>query len=115
MKFKTEKNLRIINELMAFCYHFHSDDISVNIKTINNKSTIKINALIYNFPKRDYDNLIETLNIPRQHEVEQYYWQLGGESEFDCELSLVGMMVDTAKVKYADNILYIELERIENS
>ncbi|MDQ0149484.1 hypothetical protein ACFO6R_09510 [Eubacterium multiforme] len=115
MKFKTEKNLRIINELMSFCYHFSSRDISVNIKTVNNKSTITVDALIYKFPKNDYDNLIQTLNIPRQHEVEQYYWQLGGESEFDCELSLVGMMVDNAKVQYENNILHIELERIETS
>lgn len=114
MKFKIEKNLRIINELMSFCYHFLAEDITVNVKTIANTSNITIDAIIKDFPKDDYDNLVQTLNIPRQHEVEQYYWHLGGESEFDCELSLVGMMVDSVNINYESNVLHIELQRIES-
>lgn len=113
MKFKIEKNLKIINELMSFCYHFNSNDINVNVKTADNISNIIIEATVYDLPKETYENLIQTLNIPRQHEVEQYYWHLGGESEFDCELSLIGMMVDKASVSYKNNLLKIELERIE--
>ena len=55
----------------------------------------------------------QALSIPRQHEVEQYYWHLGGESEFDCELSLVGMMVDNTNIKYENDRLHIELQRLE--
>lgn len=113
MKFKVEKNLKIITELMSFCYHFSAKDITVNIKTIDNISNITLDAVIENFPKDDYDNLVQTLSIPRQHEVEQYYWQLGGESEFDCELSLIGMMVDSANISYENNKLHIELQRFE--
>ena len=80
MNFKVEKNLKIITELMSFCYHFSAKDITVNIKTIDNTSNIVLDAIIKDFPKDDYDNLIQALSIPRQHEVEQYYWHLGGES-----------------------------------
>ena len=113
MKFKVEKNLKIITELMSFCYHFSAKDITVNIKTIDNTSNIILDAVIEKFPKDDYDNLVQTLSIPRQHEVEQYYWQLSGESEFDCELSLIGMMVDSANISYENNKLHIELQRLE--
>lgn len=113
MNFKIEKNLKIITELMSFCYHFSAKDITVNIKTIDNTSNIVLDAIIKDFPKDDYDNLIQALSIPRQHEVEQYYWHLGGESEFDCELSLVGMMVDNTNIKYENDRLHIELQRLE--
>ena len=113
MNFKVEKNLKIISELMSFCYHFSAKDITVNIKTIDNTSNIVLDAIIKDFPKDDYDNLIQALSIPRQHEVEQYYWHLGGESEFDCELSLVGMMVDNTNIKYENDRLHIELQRLE--
>ncbi|MDY6012040.1 hypothetical protein [Clostridium sp.] len=113
MNFKVEKNLKIITELMSFCYHFSAKDITVNIKTIDNTSNIVLDAIIKDFPKDDYDNLIQALSIPRQHEVEQYYWHLGGESEFDCELSLVGMMVDNTNIKYENDRLHIELQRLE--
>ena len=113
MNFKVEKNLKIITQLMSFCYHFSAKDITVNIKTIDNTSNIVLDAIIKDFPKDDYDNLIQALSIPRQHEVEQYYWHLGGESEFDCELSLVGMMVDNTNIKYENDRLHIELQRLE--
>ena len=113
MNFKVKKNLKIITELMSFCYHFSAEDITVNIKTIDDTSNITLDAIIKDFTKEDYDNLIQALNIPRQHEVEQYYWHLGGESEFDSELSLVGMMVDNTNVNYENDRLHIELQRFE--
>ncbi|WP_024614392.1 hypothetical protein [Clostridium sp. Ade.TY] len=113
MKFKVEKKLKIINEIMSFCYHFNTTDINVNVKTIGNTSVILIKSKIDNLSNETLSNLEQTLNIPRQHEVEQYYWHLGGDSEFDSELSLVGMMVDKSKVSYENNILTIEVERVE--
>lgn len=111
MNFKTEKNLKIVNEIIAYCYHFNTDDISVNIKTLEDISYIEIKAIIKNFPKGAFENLNNALNTPRQREVEQYYWQLGGECEFDSELTLVGMMTDTASIEYDKNILFIKLQR----
>ena len=48
------------------------------------------------------------------HEVENYYWNLGGECEFDTELTLVGMMINSAKVTYIDNVLTISIIREES-
>lgn len=117
MKFKIEKNLKIINELMSYCYHFECKNVTVNMHTAENNahSNIYIEAVIDNFKDEYLENLRASLNTPRQHEVEQYYWHLGGESEFDCELTLVGMMVDEATVSYKENLLRIELLRKEGA
>ena len=111
MNFKIEKDLKIVNELMAYCYHFKTKDINVNVKTIENKSVIELKAIIFDFPQIAFEKLLSSLTIPRQREVEQYYWQIGGESEFDSELTLVGMMTDKADVNYNNDILSINLER----
>ncbi|MGL4773140.1 MAG: hypothetical protein ACRC2K_06180 [Clostridium sp.] len=111
MKFKTEKNLKIVNELISYCYHYGSDEVSMDIKNVDDSTRIHIKAKLTNFSEDNLQNLIDTLNVPRQHEVEQYYWHLGGESAFDSELSLVGMMVDESNISFSDNVLNLEVIR----
>lgn len=113
MKFKIEKNLRIINELMACCYHLGSTDVNVHVTNTEEDTTINISATIDSVSDSSLTKLRETLNTQRQHEVEQYYWHLGGESEVDDELSLVGMMIDKAIISYESGILKMELIRNE--
>ena len=45
--------------------------------------------------------------------MEQNYWNLSGEEEIDGELSLAGMMVDTAEVAYDGNLLIVRVVRCE--
>ena len=64
--------------------------------------------------QEELEYLTYILNTPRQHEIEHYYWSLGGECEFDSELTLVGMMINSAKVYFKDGILKISIIREEN-
>ncbi|MGG7178162.1 hypothetical protein ACQPU1_11235 [Clostridium paraputrificum] len=113
MKFKLEKNLKIINELIAYCYKIGSSDVNVHIQSTDKSTIFKVLSIVDNLSHTLLEELTETLNTKRQREVEQYYWNLGGESEFDSELSLVGMMIDMANVRYEFNKLSIEILRIE--
>lgn len=111
MKFKIEKNLRIVNELVTYYHKNNCDDIHIDMSTVNNVSYFCILGNVPNLCEKDFELLKDVLNAPRQHEVEQYYWNLGGNTELDCELSLVGAMIDTAEVTYIDNILTIKIKR----
>lgn len=113
MNFKIEKNLRIVNELMACCYRLGSTDINVHIKNESTETIIKIFAHLDEISDSTIKKLNDILNTQRQHEIEQYYWNLGGESEFDDQLSLVGMMIDYASVTYTNSILQMNLIRKE--
>jgi hypothetical protein len=53
----------------------------------------------------------ESLSIQRQHELEEYYWQLAGESDCDDELTLIGAMIDEATLELVDGNLHITLIR----
>ena len=61
--------------------------------------------------EEELTELINILNTERQHEIEEYYWNLLSESEEDSELAIVGMMIDQAEVEYKDDILKIKLLR----
>ena len=114
MKFKIEKNIKIINELISYFYKLGIVDIHIDIINDNDNSYFNICGKVDNISSNELDSLVSILNTPRQHEVENYYWNLGGECEFDSELTLVGMMINSAKVSYKDKILKISIIR-ENS
>lgn len=113
MKFKIEKNLRIINELITYFHKKGNSDVHIDFKMENNQSLFTVSGKINTLSDKSLGSLANTLNTPRQREVEEYYWHLGGESESDSELTLVGMMIDSADIKYVDEILTIELIRTE--
>ncbi|WP_291649368.1 hypothetical protein [Clostridium sp.] len=111
MKFKFEKNLRIVNEMMTYLYKSGASDIHVELHTEDDSSSFLICGKIKEIDDIELYNLKKILNTPRQHEVEEYYWHLGGECELDGELSLVGMMIDKAEISYNDSILSIKIYR----
>lgn len=114
MKFKIEKNIKIINELIAYFYKFGTTDVHIDLNSDSKNSYFNIYGKIDNISKDELESLIYILNTPRQREVENYYWNLGGECEFDTELTLVGMMINSAKVTYIDNVLTISIIREES-
>ena len=113
MKYHFDRNLKIINELMTYLYKLGSKDINVTLKKEDYDTTIIILGKIDNIDHNELDNLTTMLNTNRQHEVEESYWHLGGEFESDSELSLVGMMIDTAEIIYSNNILKLKVYRKE--
>ncbi|AYE34071.1 hypothetical protein [Clostridium septicum] len=114
MKFKLEKNLRIVSELITYFHKLGTDDVHLDIKSEDDKSYFYISGEVLNLPQEELNNLNLILNTQRQHEIEHYYWNLGGESELDCELSLIGMMVDDVIITYENNILTLKILRKES-
>lgn len=111
MKFKIEKNLRILNELVTYYHTNGCDDVHIDVINKDDCSYFNISGKIESFSKEQFDKLDTILNAPRQHEVEQYYWHLGGNTELECELTLVGAMVDSAIIEFKDNVLSLKIKR----
>lgn len=114
MKFKIEKNIKIINELIAYFYKLGTTDVHIDLTSENENSYFNVYGHVNTISKEELEYLTSILNTPRQHEIEHYYWSLGGECEFDSELTLVGMMINSAKVYFKDGILKISIIREEN-
>lgn len=111
MSLQLDKLMRIVSDLVAFCHAEGGEEFQIFIKHEHDVSSLTISSPIQSFPSSLLEELREELNLPRQHEIEQNYWELSGDSEVSDGLTLVGMMVDDAKVGYRDGILYIHLSR----
>ena len=115
MKFKLEKSIRIINELIVFFNNHGGSDINIRFISTESTSNYIISARINTLSQDELLLLSNTLNLPRQHEIEEYYWNLGGDSEDSSELDLIGMMIDSSTITYENNTLTINLVRNESN
>jgi hypothetical protein len=109
-----EKCMRVINELVAFCYNEGgADDFDISITHNPEQEAWEI-LLTCPMPPPEQevlDQFQEQLNTPRQHEIENDYWELCGEAEMSGELTLAGMMIDEAEVDYRIGVLSIHAKR----
>ncbi|MGH4050205.1 MAG: hypothetical protein ACREVX_02445 [Clostridium sp.] len=113
MKHINQRNIKIVTELMCYCYKHGSDNVHIDIKKNKEKTIIFIRAKISFISKEKLELLEKLLNAPRCHEMEEYYWNLTGDNDTDTELTLIGMMIDEAHITYIDGeYLEILLTRI---
>ncbi len=115
MKHKLEKSIRIIDEILGFCCKYGSHDVDINYNATDEKKTIiTFTAKNVDVPKDSLLSLDETLNMTRQHEVEECYWLLGGDDSYGDELELIGCMVDKARICYSNKTLTLTMIREED-
>ena len=103
--------MKISGELLSYCHHHGAEEFHLDIKLGIESATYVLKASPTDLSEEDLSRLVKLLNAPRQREVEQDYWELMGESEDCCELTLIGMLSDDALVKYEDGVIEITLYR----
>jgi len=111
MRTNFEKSLKIAGELLSYCHKRGADDLHLDINLGAKSSVIEIKARQAELSEHDLSQLTKLLNAPRQREVEQDFWELMGESEDSCELTLIGMLIDEALVTFESGMLDITLFR----
>ncbi|WBW97551.1 hypothetical protein [Oceanirhabdus sp. W0125-5] len=100
MKHIYQKNIKVIDELMSFCYKYGATDIHIDVKYENESFFIEVESQIFNLSQEILEITNRLLSAPRCHEMESYYWGLSGDDDTDTELTLVGMMSDEAHIDY---------------
>ncbi|WP_138207952.1 hypothetical protein [Haloimpatiens lingqiaonensis] len=111
MKHNNQRNIKIVSELMNFCYSNGGKNMTIDVKTEEDRTLIYIKSKIENLSEATLEISRKLLNAPRCHEIEEYYWNLTGDDDTDSELTLVGMMTDETCITYEDNILEIKVVR----
>ena len=112
MKHEIKKVCRIVDELTTLFLQDDTDEVDFKIFREKDRTIIKIVDYKTGYSDAFIDHFRKTLNRQRQHEIEEYYWQLAGETDEDDEMTLVGAMVDSAVVEKRDGNLYVELVRM---
>lgn len=113
MHFKFRKNLRIINELITCIHKLGAKDINFNLNENEKETFFTIWGEVNFIEESHLENIVNLLSTKRQHEIEEYYWNLPSDYDSESQLSIVGMMIDFAEVIYDNNILTIKLSRMD--
>ncbi|MFA9397641.1 MAG: hypothetical protein ACERKV_05160 [Clostridiaceae bacterium] len=104
MKHTKLKITKMLNEILNYLYYIGATDISAHIKEEINYFEISIES---DYKEGIKDSKIEKIEknllTKREESMEEYYWELAGECDVDCDLVLVGMMCDFSEVKKLDN------------
>lgn len=111
MRYKREKLIKIMNELVNFCLHINMKDLKIQFSCHEDKGEISIEGYCDNPPMERLEDLEYILNSPRQEELEEYYWSLVGDGHGHQELEMVGILVDSGSISYEGSILKISIIR----
>ena len=114
MRFHKNRIINIVEEILNYLFSIGVSDIHMDIIDKETKYEIIFTCNIKDVDISKIDVLSEKLNCEKVEEIEEYYWGLTGESQFDNQLSLVGMMVDDFEIKTVKDNLNLKLYRNKN-
>lgn len=114
MKHIYQKNIKVIDELMSFCYQHGATDIQIDVKYSDESFFIDVKTSIKNLSEETLEISNRLLSAPRCHEMESYYWGLSGDDDTDTELTLVGMMSDDAHIDYIPSTGELEIRIVRH-
>ncbi|SHH52647.1 hypothetical protein [Clostridium grantii] len=111
MRHEVQKISKIVDEIINFCFLNSSKKVNISIENTDDAFIIITESDQINHSTKKIDQIKELLNVQRQTEMEEYYWQLAGEDIKGGELNLVGMMVDEVDIEFKPPSLKIKLVR----
>lgn len=94
---------------MNYMLSIGATDINVNIQDTEDFFRISLKSNYLKEKHEKIEKMIKALNSPKTEEVEEYFWELTGESDIGTELYLVGMMVDRSEINVSDSTLELNL------
>lgn len=110
MRESKDKVLKIVSELIGlfFSLRIYNPQIDVEYEETHTMVTVR-----GKYTKLDHDKLErfeELVQISRQDELDEYYWNLAGNSHYP-EFILLGTMVDSAVVQKENQVLTVQVMR----
>ena len=111
MKAEFERNMMLASELMSYCHLRGASDYHLDIKMKDGSAYFEVNASPIILSTEELAEARKKLDIPRQRDVEQDFWEVMGEWQVSCELTLVGMMSDEVCLDYHNEKLKITIRR----
>ncbi len=100
---------KMVDELINYMLSIEASDININISEIDNFYVISLKSNFSEEKSNKIEKLVKALNSPKTEEIEEYYWELAGESETGTELYLLAMMVDKSEIHIVGNTLDLKL------
>ncbi len=111
MNKERRKTIKVLNEVIAYFFRHHIDDIQIDMHYGEKQVKMMVQGTCPE-PPDNLDYFENVLNAPRQVELEDYYWELLGQSGSNGgEMNLLGSLVDCGDVVHTDGKLFVTLYR----
>lgn len=111
MRHEVKKISKIVDELTTLLLREDTDEVDFKIRKTPGQFKIIITDYNTKYTASEVKEFEAYFNAQRQHEYEEYFWQLVGECDCENELSVIGAMVDEGLVELRGKDLYMELIR----
>nr|WP_312576761.1 hypothetical protein [Sedimentibacter sp.] len=111
MKYEIQKISKIVEEIIDFFYSHSTKKVNISIEETKDSFIIEVQSDHIICSNDNANQLKDLLNVQRQREMEEYYWQLAGNDLDGDEYNLVGMMVDESYVDFKNPSLKVKLVR----
>ena len=104
-----KKDAKIVDEILLYLLKKNDDDISIDIS--RNEDRIIFEFRISKLDKEALSYMDKYINKEREIEVEEYGWELMGESGSQSDLGMVGLLIDKMTVLEEDDHTVLKLTR----
>jgi hypothetical protein len=111
MKQRCMKSLKIANEIMSVLTHDQAYILESKLKFKRHETHFYFTLKPNRFSDQELKDFLEMLNLPRQSEMEEYYWSLLGENKSDDNILVVARMIDEATAQVEGDTLAIHIIR----
>lgn len=111
MTYEVKKIAKIVDEVLTFFMYNYEAEALIDIKCRDKTAYMNFKFTPVTIDETEFEKLLKRFSSKRQSELENYYWQLAGETEEDNEISLVAMMCDTCEMRRQGDTLEISLTR----
>lgn len=111
MKHEVKKIAKIVDEILTYFLIQFNASATLNLQRDAAGFQLSFTFTPVALKAEAFAALEKRLTGKRQPELEDYYWQLAGESEDHSELRLVAMMCDACEINLNDDTLTLKLTR----
>ncbi|MCF7838187.1 MAG: hypothetical protein K9N49_06115 [Candidatus Marinimicrobia bacterium] len=112
MRHEAKKISKLVDELLTYFLHHYNAAAEIEVTPGPDAYRLRMRFSGLTLNDDTLARLRQRLQVKRQPELEDYYWQLAGESDDSNELMLLGMMCDRIELRRAGpDAITIELLR----
>lgn len=106
---EAKKDCKILDEILLYLMKKHIECFDIHFEYTNQE----VSYIIKTKPldKDTISFMKEHINQKRELEIEEYAWELMGESDCQSELNLVGLLIDEISVDESDISTTLTLKR----
>lgn len=107
-----KKICKLIDELSLFL--LRDDKKNMNISLSYKDEETKIEIIVDKLSEKVKKYMLESINLKREFEVEEYGWELMGESDKSNDLEMVGLLIDYLEIidmGEQDKLIFVRTKR----